>query len=38
LTAEAGKIKQLVEAIDVVVAADAIYPKGLADVVAKRSS
>jgi len=38
LTAESGKIKQLVEAIDVVVAAEAIYPNGLADVVAKRSN
>jgi uncharacterized protein len=38
LTAEGGKIKQLVEAIDVVVAAEAIYPNGLADVVAKRSA
>jgi uncharacterized protein len=38
LTAEGGKIKQLVEAIDVVVAAEAIYPNGLVDVVAKRSN
>jgi hypothetical protein len=38
LTSEGGKIKRLVEAIDVVVAAEAIYPKGLADVLAKRSA
>ncbi len=37
LTAETGKIKQRVEAIDVVVAAEAIYPNGFADVIAKRS-
>jgi uncharacterized protein len=38
LTAEDGKIKRLVEAIDVVVAAEAIYPRGLADVVARQSA
>jgi uncharacterized protein len=37
LEAEDGKIKRLREAIDVVVAAEAIYPNGLRDVVAKRS-
>jgi uncharacterized protein len=37
LQAEGGKIKRLREAIDVVVAADAIYPNGLADVLAKRA-
>jgi uncharacterized protein len=37
LQAEGGKIKRLREAIDVVVAADAIYPNGLADVLAKRT-
>ncbi|MEJ1976965.1 MAG: nuclear transport factor 2 family protein [Acetobacteraceae bacterium] len=37
LEAEDGKIKRLREAIDVVVAAEAIYPNGLADVLAKRS-
>jgi hypothetical protein len=37
LEAEAGKIRRLREAIDVVVAAEAIYPNGLADVIAKRS-
>ncbi|HEY0146850.1 MAG TPA: nuclear transport factor 2 family protein [Methylovirgula sp.] len=37
LEAENGKIKRLREAIDVVVAAEAIYPNGLADVVAKES-
>ena len=36
LQAEDGKIKRLVEAIDVVVAAEAIYPDGLKDVIAKR--
>ncbi|MEI9995625.1 MAG: nuclear transport factor 2 family protein [Rhizomicrobium sp.] len=36
LTAKNGKIAQLVEAIDVIVAADAIFPNGLADVLAKR--
>jgi hypothetical protein len=37
LTAKNGKIDRLVEAIDVIVAADAIFPNGLADVLAKRS-
>jgi uncharacterized protein len=37
LQAEGGKINRLVEAIDVVIAAEAIYPNGLADVIAKRS-
>jgi hypothetical protein len=37
LEAKGGKIARLREAIDVVVAADAIYPDGLADVLAKRS-
>jgi uncharacterized protein len=37
LEAESGKIRRLREAIDVVVAAEAIYPNGLKDVVAKRS-
>jgi hypothetical protein len=32
-----GKIKRLREAIDVVLVAEAIYPKGLADVLAKKS-
>ena len=36
LEAEGGKIKRLREAIDVVIAAEAIYPNGLADVLAKR--
>jgi hypothetical protein len=36
LEAEGGQIRRLREAIDVVVAADAIYPNGLADVLAKR--
>jgi hypothetical protein len=36
LQAQAGKIQRLVEAIDVVVAAEAIFPEGLAAVVAKR--
>ena len=36
LEAADGKIKRLREAIDVVVAAEAIFPNGLADVVAKR--
>ena len=35
--AKDGKIARLREAIDVVVAAEAIYPNGLADVLAKRS-
>jgi uncharacterized protein len=37
LEAESGKIRRLREAIDVVVAAEAIYPNGLQDVIAKRS-
>jgi uncharacterized protein len=37
LLAESGKIARLVEAIDVVVAAEAIYKNGLTDVIAKRS-
>jgi hypothetical protein len=37
LQAAGGRINRLVEAIDVVVAAEAIYPNGLADVIAKRS-
>jgi hypothetical protein len=36
LEAEGGKIKRLREAIDVVVAAEAIFPNGLADVLAKK--
>jgi hypothetical protein len=36
LEAESGKIRRLREAIDVVVAAEAIYPNGLKDVIAKR--
>jgi hypothetical protein len=37
LEAADGRIKRLREAIDVVVAAEAIYPKGLADVIAKKA-
>jgi uncharacterized protein len=37
LEAKGGKIARLREAIDVIVAAEAIYPNGLADVIAKRS-
>ena len=37
LEAESGKIRRLREAIDVVMAAEAIYPNGLKDVLAKRS-
>jgi hypothetical protein len=37
LEAESGKIRRLREAIDVVVAAEAIFPNGLADVLAKRA-
>jgi uncharacterized protein len=37
LQADGGKIARLREAIDGVVAAEAIYPNGLADVLAKRS-
>ncbi len=36
LEAQSGKIRRLREAIDVVVAAEAIYPNGLKDVIAKR--
>ena len=36
LEAEGGKIRRLREAIDVVVAAEAIFPNGLADVLAKK--
>ena len=38
LTAEDGKIKLLCEAIDVIVAAEAIFPGGLDDVVKARVS
>ena len=37
LEAADGKIKRLREAIDVVVAAEAIYPNGLLDVIKKKS-
>jgi uncharacterized protein len=37
LEAANGKIKRLREAIDVVIAAEAIFPNGLADVLAKKS-
>jgi len=37
LEAAGGKIKRLREAVDVVLVAEAIYPNGLADVLAKRS-
>jgi uncharacterized protein len=37
LEAADGKIKRLREAIDVVLVAEAVYPKGLADVLAKKS-
>ena len=37
LEAADGKIKRLREAIDVVVAAEAIYPNGLADVIKNKS-
>ena len=36
LRAQDGKIQRLVEAIDVIVAAEAIFPEGLGAVVAKR--
>jgi uncharacterized protein len=36
LQAQDGKIQRLVEAIDVIVAADAIFPEGLAAVIANR--
>jgi hypothetical protein len=35
LQAEGGKIKRLVEAIDVIVAAEAIYPNGLNEVISR---
>jgi ketosteroid isomerase-like protein len=38
LRAENGKIARLVEAIDVLVAAEAIFPNGLADVLKQRAS
>jgi uncharacterized protein len=37
LEAAGGKIKRLREAIDVVIAAEAIYPNGLRDVLSKKS-
>jgi uncharacterized protein len=37
LEAEGGKIKRLREAIDSIVVAEAIFPNGLKDVIAKRS-
>jgi uncharacterized protein len=37
LEAQSGKIRRLREAIDVVVAAEAIFPNGLKDVIAKRA-
>jgi len=37
LEAESGRIRRLREAIDVVVAADAIFPNGIAEVVTKRA-
>lgn len=37
LEGESGKIRRLREAIDVIVAAEAIYTNGLKDVIAKRS-
>jgi uncharacterized protein len=37
LEAADGKIKRLREAIDVIVAAEAIYPNGLADVIKNKS-
>jgi hypothetical protein len=37
LEADGGKIKRLREAIDVIVVAEAIFPSGLKDVIAKRS-
>jgi hypothetical protein len=38
LEAANGKIKRLREAIDVVLVAEAVYPNGLTDVVAKRAA
>ena len=37
LEAENGKIKRLREAIDVVLVAEAVFPNGLADVIAKKA-
>jgi uncharacterized protein len=37
LEAEGGKIRRLREAIDVIVVAEAIFPNGLKDLIAKRS-
>jgi hypothetical protein len=37
LEADGGKIKRLREAIDIIVVAEAIFPNGLKDVIAKRS-
>jgi hypothetical protein len=37
LEAQSGKIRRLREAIDVIVAAEAIFPNGLKDVMAKRA-
>jgi hypothetical protein len=37
LEMQSGQIRRLREAIDVVVAAEALYPNGLKDVIAKRS-
>jgi hypothetical protein len=37
LEAEGGQIRRLREAIDVVLAAEAIFPNGLADVIANRA-
>jgi uncharacterized protein len=37
LEAQSGKIRRLREAIDVIVAAEAIFPNGLKDVIAKRA-
>src|ERR1700722_14304624 len=37
LEAQSGKIRRLREAIDVIVAAEAIFPNGLKDVIVKRA-
>jgi uncharacterized protein len=37
LEAEGGKIRRLREAVDIIVVAEAIFPNGLKDVIAKRS-
>ena len=37
LTADGGKIKQLTEAINLIAGADAIFPGGIAEVVANKS-